>query len=117
LDDEDLVQELVSKKIPLTLCPLSNLKLGVIDKMENHPLKKLMMKGVLVTINSDDPAYFGGYINANYLTVQKALHLDRNDFYILARNSFEASFLTKAEKQKNIEKLDEYMAKSNVNVD
>jgi adenosine deaminase len=115
LDDEDLIQELVSKKIPLTLCPLSNLKLRVIDKMENHPLKKLMMKGVSVTINSDDPAYFGGYINANYLAVQKALHLDRNDFYILARNSFEASFLTTSEKQKNIGKLDEFMAKSDVN--
>lgn len=108
LDDENLVRELAMRRIPLTVCPLSNLKLRVIDAIEKHPLKKLMEKALLVTVNSDDPAYFGGYINENYLVAQGALNLDENDVYDLARNSFEASFLDAAEKERMIAKLDEY---------
>ena len=112
LDDENLVQELVRRKIPLTLCPLSNLKLRVIDRMENHPLKKMMEKGLLVTVNSDDPAYFGGYICENYLAVQKAFNLNREDVYNLAKNSFIASFLEAPKKKEMIAKLDEYVSRS-----
>jgi len=112
LDDESLVQELVRRKVPLTLCPLSNLKLGIIDKMEKHPLKEMMEKGLFVTINSDDPAYFGGYINENYLAVQKAFKLDRENIYELAKNSFKASFLDESEKDEMIAKLNKQMEKS-----
>jgi adenosine deaminase len=108
IDDENLVQELVRRKIPLTLCPLSNLKLRIVDKMEKHPLKIMMEKGLLVTINSDDPAYFGGYIIENYLAVQKTLKLDKKDIYSLVKNSFKASFLDISKKQEMIKKLNKY---------
>jgi len=108
LSDEKLVKELVRRRMPLTVCPCSNFKLKVVDALENHPLQAMMKKGLLVTINSDDPAYFGGYLNENYLAVAKALKLSREDVCQLARNSFLASFLD--EKQKNImlKKVDEY---------
>lgn len=109
LDDENLVRELARRKIPLTVCPLSNLKLRVIDKMENHPLKKMMEKGLLVTVNSDDPAYFGGYINENYLAVQKALKLIKEEVYELAKNSFKASFLDEPKKEEMNAKLQKRM--------
>jgi adenosine deaminase len=109
LDDENLVQELARRKIPLTLCPLSNLKLGVVSGIEEHPLKRMMEKGLLVTINSDDPAYFGGYINENYAAVQKALKLKEEHIYEIAKNSFNASFLDNSWKEKMIEKLDKHM--------
>lgn len=112
LDDPNLVKELVKRKIPLTLCPLSNLKLRVIDSMERHPLKKMKEMGLLVTINSDDPAYFGGYINENYSAVQRALKLNQEDIYDLARNSFEASFLESDKKEKIIAKLNAYFDKT-----
>ncbi len=112
LDDNDLVQELVRRKIPLTVCPLSNLKLRVIERMENHPLRKMMEKGLLVTINSDDPAYFGGYINENYLVVQEAFKLDKEDIYNLAKNSFEASVIDTPRKEEMTAKLDEYMSRN-----
>lgn len=76
--------------------------------MKEHPLKIMMKKGILVTVNSDDPAYFGGYINENYLAVQKALHLNKNDIYILASNSFQASFLKDSEKKHFFNKLKKY---------
>lgn len=108
LEDDTLVQLLAQKQIPLTVCPLSNLKLRVVDKLENHPLKKMMNNGLLVTINSDDPAYFGGQLNDNYLKLSKALHLTTNDIYQLAKNSFTASFLSDSEKLSYIKKVDEY---------
>ncbi len=108
LDDENLVMELVQKQMPLTVCPLSNLKLAVVDKLENHPLKIMMKKGLYVTVNSDDPAYFGGYLNENYLEVQKALNLTKDDIYKLARNSFQASFLDESEKRKLLDELEEF---------
>jgi adenosine deaminase len=109
LDDERLISELAHRRIPLTVCPLSNVKLRVVESMENHPLKRMMDRGLFVTINSDDPAYFGGYINDNYLAVQKALNLNRNDIYTLARNSFHASFLEEQEKRQMLHRLDEYI--------
>jgi adenosine deaminase len=108
LDDEKLVKELVEKKIPLTVCPLSNLKLKVIEDLKEHPLRKMMNKGLLVTINSDDPAYFGGYVNDNYLAIAKALNLSKEDIYQLAKNSFTASFLDEKKKEEMIEKVEKY---------
>jgi len=100
LDDEDLVKLLAEKQIPLTLCPLSNLELKVIKNMKDYPLLKMMEAGVLVTINSDDPAYFGGYLNENYLAVAKALNLSQEQILQLAKNSFKASWLSDEEKIK-----------------
>ena len=93
LADADLVAELVRRRIPLTVCPLSNVKLRVVDDITAHPLKRMLDLGLLVTVNSDDPAYFGGYVNENYLAVAHALNLDRSELVQLARNSFEASLL------------------------
>jgi adenosine deaminase len=109
LDDDRLVEELVRRKIPLTVCPLSNLKLNVVNKIEAHPLKEMMQRGLAVTINSDDPAYFGGYLNENYLTVAHVFNLTKEDIYKLAKNSFNASFLDEGEKVEMLLKVDEYM--------
>jgi len=100
LDDPALIRRLVSEKIPLTVCPLSNLKLRVVKNLKDHPLKKMSGKGLLVTINSDDPAYFGGYIAENYSAVADALGLDKNAIRKLAENSFAASFLDDKSKKK-----------------
>ncbi|NQV38236.1 MAG: adenosine deaminase [Candidatus Marinimicrobia bacterium] len=108
LDDDKLVQELVNRNMPLTVCPLSNLKLKVVKDLKDHPLKIMLNKGLLVTINSDDPAYFDGYINENYNAVSQALDLSKDDIYELAKNSFEASFLDEKTKKGFIEKVDEY---------
>ena len=98
LDDPDLVAELVRRQIPLTVCPLSNLKLCVVDDMASHPLKRMLELGLVVTVNSDDPAYFGGYVNDNYVAVAEALGLGEADVVKLARNSFEASLLDEADR-------------------
>ncbi|MBA4408345.1 MAG: adenosine deaminase [Bacteroidota bacterium] len=108
LKDPVLVQELVKRKMPLTVCPLSNLKLKVVRDMTKHPLAEMMEKGMLATINSDDPAYFGGYVNENYLAVASALNLTHEQIVQLAKNSFTASFLEEEEKQEMIEKVEEY---------
>jgi adenosine deaminase len=108
LDDERLVRLLVDKQIPLTVCPLSNVKLSVVKTIKKHPLKTMMGKGLFVTVNSDDPAYFGGYINDNYMAVQKSLGLSCEDIYTLARNSFLASFLDDQEKEQMLKRLEEF---------
>ena len=108
LNDESLVAELSKMQTPLTVCPLSNLKLKVVNDMRNHPLKKMMQKGLMVTVNSDDPAYFGGYINDNYSAVTHALNLSNEDIYQIARNSFAASFLTDSEKKLLLRKVDDF---------
>jgi adenosine deaminase len=105
LEDPALVERLAKEKIPLTVCPLSNVKLRVFDTLEQHNLKELLAKGLHVTINSDDPAYFGGYIGENYRRTQQALDLDADDIRTLAKNSFEASFLSDAEKERHIAAL------------
>ncbi len=92
-EDETLIQYLIQHKIPLTMCPLSNIKLCVYDNLSQHPLKQLLDKGVCVTVNSDDPAYFGGYINDNFLASASALNLTEKDLYQLCINSFNASFI------------------------
>lgn len=93
LDDAKLVRKIGKEKIPLTLCPLSNWKLKVVSDLQKHPLKQMLQKGLLVTINSDDPAYFGGYLNENFLAIAEALKLNRGEILLLARNSFLASLL------------------------
>tara|TARA_B100000073_G_scaffold127123_1_gene104073 strand:+ start:33 stop:1034 length:1002 start_codon:yes stop_codon:yes gene_type:complete len=93
LKDEKLVEILKEKNIPLTVCPLSNIKLCVFDKLENHNLKKMLDQGLRVMVNSDDPAYFGGYLNANLIETSKALNLSLDDVKILIQNSFKSSFL------------------------
>jgi adenosine deaminase len=108
LHDEFLVQELVEKKIPLTVCPLSNLKLKVVTDMRNHPIKKMLDLGIMATVNSDDPAYFGGYVNENFLAVAENLSLTKKDIYLLAKNSFDASFISQTEKQLFLDKLGKF---------
>jgi adenine deaminase len=108
LSDELLVEHLSLNKIPLTVCPLSNLKLKVVTNLENHPLKIMIRKGLLVTLNSDDPAYFGGYVNENYIALAESLKLTREDILQLAINSFRASFLIEDEKELMIKKVENF---------
>jgi adenosine deaminase len=110
LEDAALTARLAREAVPLTVCPLSNLKLKVVDGMAAHPLKAMLDAGLVATVNSDDPAYFGGYVNANFRAVQAALGLGRDDLARLARNSFEAAFLAAADKRALIARLDAYLA-------
>lgn len=112
LDDEKLVKVLSDKKMPLTVCPLSNLKLKVIQDIHQHPLKKMLNANLLVTINSDDPSYFGGYVNENYSALANALNLSKEEITQLAKNSFTASFLSESEKQKYIASVETYYQKN-----
>jgi adenosine deaminase len=105
-EDEALMQRLARERIPLTMCPLSNVKLKVFDEIESHNLKRLLERGLCVTVNSDDPAYFGGYLLENYLAVQQGLDLSRTELATLARNSFEASMLAPADKQRWLAAID-----------
>ena len=105
LQDEKLVQKLRDSQIPLTVCPLSNIKLRVFNKLEEHNLKKMLNKGLMVMVNSDDPAYFGGYINRNLIACQSALNLSMNEVKTLIINSFKSSFLKEEKKREWISKL------------
>jgi len=108
IEDPALVARLADARIALTVCPLSNLKLCVFDDMAKHTLKDLLDQGVAVMVNSDDPAYFGGYVNANYAATIDALKLDDSHVYTIIRNGFEASFVTPEERAELIAKLDAY---------
>ena len=105
LNDEKLVEKLVKEQIPLTVCPLSNVKLCVFDKLENHNLKKMLNKGLRVMVNSDDPAYFGGYLNKNLVETSKALNLKIEDVKKLIENSFKSSFLNDEDKKNWLKKI------------
>ena len=105
LKDKKLVETLIKKNIPLTVCPLSNIKLCVFDKLENHNLKKMLDKGLRVMVNSDDPAYFGGYLNTNLIETTKALNLSLEDVKILIQNSFKSSFLDESTKNSWLSKI------------
>ena len=105
LKDEKLVQKLRDSQIPLTVCPLSNIKLRVFNNLEEHNLKKMLDKGLMVMVNSDDPAYFGGYINKNLIECQTALNLSEKDVKTLIINSFKSSFLKEEKKREWISKL------------
>jgi len=108
LEDQNLIARLIEESMSLTVCPLSNLKLCVVKDMKKHPLKKMLELGLKATINSDDPAYFGGYINDNYKAVTEALFLEKPHLLILARNSINASFLTQTEKNNLLGKVNAY---------
>ena len=109
-DDPALMERLVRERVPLTMCPLSNLRLRVVDDLRRHPLRLMLEKGLRVTVNSDDPAYFGGYINENYSAVQQALGLSNGALADLARNSFHAAFLSEEEKRAHARRVDDYQA-------
>lgn len=111
MEDGQLVEELRALAVPLTVCPLSNLRLAVVKSLESHPLAAMLEAGLKVTVNSDDPAYFGGYLNANYLRIAEAVGLTPGDLVTLARNSFDASFLPEAQKREHDAKISE-VAKS-----
>ena len=106
LEDPALVAELARRRTPLTVCPLSNLKLCVVNDLRDHPMKRLLDAGLCATVNSDDPAYFGGYMNANFVQTVQALDLSREDVITLARNSFEASFVSDARRAELMALLD-----------
>ncbi len=108
-EDPQLMQRLIEQRIPLTVCPLSNIKLRVFDTMQDHNILSLLEQGLNVTVNSDDPAYFGGYLNANFLALHEALGMTQAQAIALARNSFASSFLGDADKQVLIERLEAYL--------
>ncbi len=108
LEDKRLTLKIAKQKIPLTVCPLSNLQLKVVKDLKEHPLKKMISKGLFVTVNSDDPAYFGGYINENFLQISNALNLTKEDIFLLAQNSFRASFLDEDRKNELLKKTEEF---------
>ena len=105
LEDATLVQRLADEGTPLTVCPLSNLKLGVVKSMDQHPILTMLDKGLRATVNSDDPAYFGGYINDNYRALIEHLPVTRNHLYQLTRNAFEAAWISDEEKAKHLDAL------------
>jgi adenosine deaminase len=110
LDDQTLVGRLAREQVALTVCPLSNLRLRVIDDLKLHPLRQMMDKGLVVTVNSDDPAYFGGYVNENYRAVSDALGLRRDEIVAVVRNGIRASLMTAPEKVKALAEVDRVLA-------
>ena len=106
--DNELIKRLIAGKVPLTVCPLSNIRLKVVKDLSEHPLKAMLDKGINVTVNSDDPAYFGGYLNDNYVAVAEALSLTKDEIVQLAKNSFLASFLPDSSRQKYIGLLNDF---------
>jgi len=109
MDDPKLVSLLAEKQIPLTLCPLSNKELQVVPDLRNHPLVKMLDKNILATIHSDDPAYFGGYMNENYIATAEALDLSFEQIAHLAKNAFKASWMSDADKMIWIKKVEAYL--------
>ena len=110
LDDPALVARLARERTPLTVCPLSNLRLRVVDDLAHHPLRRMLDKGLVASVNSDDPAYFGGYINQNYLAVSEALRLGRDEIAAVVRNGIEASLMPAAEKARLLAEVDSVLA-------
>ena len=106
LEDNSLVARLARERMALTLCPLSNLRLRVVDDLAHHPLRRMMDKGLVVTVNSDDPAYFGGYVNDNFRAVGRALELTGEEIVAIVRNSVQASLLSTAAKAETMAEID-----------
>jgi adenine deaminase len=106
MEDQALVGRLAREKVALTMCPLSNLRLRVVDNLAKHPLRRMLDKGLMVTVNSDDPAYFGGYVNQNYRAVSDALGLERDEIATIVRNGVHASLMTSSEKAIALEEID-----------
>jgi adenosine deaminase len=110
MNDQGLVRELASRKIPLTVCPLSNFRLRTVESLEQHPLKAMMDAGLHVTVNSDDPPYFGGYVSENMIECQRALDLTADDIAELARNSVRAAFIPADEAGQALAMIDAYVS-------
>ena len=108
-EDPKLIERLARERMPLTVCPLSNVKLKVFDQVNDHNIRRLLERGLCVTVNSDDPAYFGGYLLENFEAIERGLGLTRAELVTLARNSFEASFLEVAEKQQWFAAIESYV--------
>jgi len=106
LEDLELVKLIAEKQIPLTVCPLSNLKLKVVNDLKEHPIKAMLDNNMLANINSDDPAYFGGYLNQNFIRLHQAVNLSEQQIIKLAKNSIIASFLTETEKSNLLDKIE-----------
>lgn len=112
VEDQALVGRLARERVALTVCPLSNLRLRVVDDLAHHPLRRMMDKGLMVTVNSDDPAYFGGYVNQNYHAVSDALGLGRDEIATIVRNGIQASLMTMPEKDKTLAEVDRVLAQT-----
>jgi len=112
MEDQALVGRLASEGVPLTVCPLSNLRLRVVDDLAHHPLRRMLDKGLVATVNSDDPAYFGGYVNQNYHAVSDALRLGRDEIAQIVRNGVRASLMTLPEKDKALAEIDRVLAET-----
>jgi adenosine deaminase len=110
LEEPALVERLRREEMTLTVCPLSNLRLKVVERLEEHPLRRMLQAGLRATVNSDDPAYFGGYLGENYRAIQRALRLDKTELATLARNSFLGAFMTPEERAAALGRLDAYLA-------
>jgi adenine deaminase len=108
VEEPGLVRRLREEQVPLTVCPLSNVRLRVFPSVEEHPVKRMLDEGLRVTVNSDDPAYFGGYVADNYSAVRDGLGFAREEFRVVAENSFQASFLEEGEKSKHLAELASY---------
>jgi adenosine deaminase len=108
-EDPKLVERLARERMPLTVCPLSNVKLKVFDKVDDHNIRRLLERGLCVTVNSDDPAYFGGYLLENFEAIERGLGLTQAELVTLARNSFEAAFLEASEKQRWFAAIEAYV--------
>lgn len=111
MEDETLIRRLAAERMTLTVCPLSNLKLCVVKDLKDHPVPEMLRRGLHVTLNSDDPAYFGGYLNDNYRALAQAVGLSREDVVRVARNSFEGAFLSEVEKAARLAEIDAYLAR------
>lgn len=109
IEDDKLMRRLREEQVPLTVCPLSNVKLRVFDRMADHNILDLLDRGLKVTVNSDDPAYFGGYLNANFAALLTDLRMDQHQAVQLARNSFDASFVEKKKKKRMNDRLNDYL--------
>jgi adenosine deaminase len=112
IEDADLIARIAHEQIALTMCPLSNLRLHVVGDLAQHPLRRMMDKGVMVTVNSDDPAYFGGYVNQNYLAVARALDLGREEIAAIVRNGINASLMTMSQKRQILADVDRVLAET-----
>jgi adenosine deaminase len=112
MEDNALVARLARERVALTVCPLSNLRLRVVDELTHHPLRRMMDKGLRVTVNSDDPAYFGGYVNENYRAVSEALALGRDEIATIVRNGFHAALMPMSERDKALAEIDRVLAES-----
>jgi adenosine deaminase len=112
LEDETLVGRLARERMALTVCPLSNVRLRVIDDLKRHPLRRMMDRGLVVTVNSDDPAYFGGYVNDNYRAVSDALALNRDEIAEIVRNGIQVSLMTAAEKDNALAEVERVLAET-----